>query len=70
MTAAGSHAIERGATKVDADFELRNADLLFHLQVDEARDLRKLFAEPFGDGSQRIEIVTEDFDRDLGAHSR
>src|SRR6202023_541668 len=39
--------IARGATKVDADFELRNADLLFHLQVDEARDLRKLFAEPF-----------------------
>ena len=56
---AGLHAIERGAAVVDADLELRNAHLLFDLQVGKAGDLRKPQPQLLCAVAQRIEIVAE-----------
>ena len=62
-------AVERGARVVDHDVELRNAHLLFDLQVGQAFDAREAHPESFGRGAQAIEVFAKEFDGDLGAHA-
>src|SRR5262249_23693963 len=66
----GLHAIERGAAIVDADIELRNANLLFELQVDKPQNIGEELAQVLRDADERVELVAEYFQRDLGAHAR
>jgi hypothetical protein len=62
----GRDAVERRATVVDVDAELRDADLLLDLQVHDARDLAQPLAEAARQGPKRIEVVPEHLQRDLG----
>ena len=63
-------AVEGGPRVVDHDFELRDAHLLFDLQVGQAVDFRETAAEVLGERAQRIEILAEEFDDDLRPHAR
>ena len=63
------HAVERGAAVIDADFELRNQDLLFDLKIGEPGMPPTRWRSRFRRGAQRVEIVAEDLQRDLGAHA-
>ena len=63
-------AVERRPRVVDADLELRDADLLLDLQVGETGDRRQLRAQGLGRAAQRVEVVAEDLERNLRPHAR
>ncbi len=48
---------------------MRDADLLFHLKVDDPRDLSQLAAKLLGKAADAVEILAEDLERDLGAYA-
>ena len=66
----GLKSVERGAPVIDDDFELRDAHLLFDLQVDHARNGRELLAELLRQGADGVEILAEDLEGNLRAHAR
>ena len=64
-------AVERGPRVVDHDLELRNAHLLFDLQVGKAFDAwRAAPRNSSASGAQRIEVFAEELDGDLRPHAR
>ena len=55
---------------VDAHLQLRDAHLLFGLQVDDAGDRLEARFQVGGKAAQRVVVVAVDLERDLRAHTR
>src|SRR6516165_5831061 len=66
----GLHAVERRSAVVDPDFELGNLDLLLQLQINNARNRRKLPSQILARRQQRVEIIAENLERNGGANAR
>jgi hypothetical protein len=64
------YAVERGSRVIHPDFQLGNSDLLLHLQIDDAGNGGEHVPQLLPGCAQRIEIVAEDLECDLGADAR
>ena len=62
-------AIKGGLLVIDRDLELRNAHLALDLEINHARNLVETLAHLLGEGAQRIEVIAEDLDGNLGTHA-